>query len=308
MYNKTFKICLSLLGIIIISPVFFGILGVIFPAFGYFPTLGGNSLSFKFFLELFSIPGIMQSILLSFSSGVFSTIFALLFSQLILIYTYETKIFYYLKILISPLLALPHLTMAVGLLFLMSPSGLIVRALSPWLTGFDRPPDFYLIPDQYGLSLIVGLILKETPFFLLTSMAALEQFQSKKLFKVGRSLQHSVFSTWWFLLFPIIYQRIRLVIFIVIAFSSSVIDMALILAPSTPSTLSIRILQIYQSFDFDAIFAASNLALVQILLIIIIMLVWKLIEIVFKTQSIFLFLIRFLPRKNLMIGKYFYFL
>ena len=308
MYTKTLKICLILLGLIIISPTFFGILGVIFPAFGYFPTLGGNSFSFKFFIELFSIPGIMQSSLLSFSSGVFSTIFALLFSQIILIYIYDTKIFYYLKILISPLLALPHLTMAVGLLFLMSSSGLIVRILSPWLTGFDRPPEFYLIPDQYGLSLILGLTLKEIPFFLLTSIAALEQFPSRKIFKVGRSLQHSTFSTWWLLLFPIIYQRIKLVIFIVIAFSSSVIDMALILAPTTPSTLSIRILQVYQSFEFDAIFAASSLALVQMLIILIIMLIWNKVEIVFKTQFMFLFIIKFLPRKNFIIGKYLYFL
>ena len=195
-YNRLLKFILFLFTLIILSPTFIGFLGVLFPAFGYFPALGGNYFSLNFFNDLFLIPGIKKSLLLSLFIGFFSTLLALFFSQLILLYIFNTKIFYYLKIIISPLVALPHITMAVGLLFLLSPSGFIVRALSPWLTGYDRPPDFYLIPDEFGLSLILGLVLKEIPFFLLTSIAALEQFPAKKLFNVGKSLQHSNFSTW----------------------------------------------------------------------------------------------------------------
>lgn len=35
------------------------------------------------------------------------------------------------------MLATPHAAFAIGLVFLLSPSGWLVRLLSPWLTGFD---------------------------------------------------------------------------------------------------------------------------------------------------------------------------
>jgi putative thiamine transport system permease protein len=303
LYNQFLKVILILFGIVILGPTFFGFLGLLFPAFGYFPSLGSNDFSIKYFYDLFLIPGILKSILLSFSTGFFSTILALLFSQIILLCIFNTRVYYYLKIIISPLLAMPHITMAVGLIFLLSPSGLFFRLLSPWLTGFHRPPDFFIIPDEYGLSLILGLTLKEIPFFLLASMAAIEQFPANNIFKIGKSLQHSNFSTWWLLIFPNLYKRIRLVIFIVIAFTSSVIDMAVLLAPSTPSTLSIRILQIYQSVDLDSIFIASSLALLQVFVILILILFWFLLEKIINQKFFFLFLIKTLPRKKSFIEK-----
>ena len=41
---------------------------------------------------------------------------------------------------LSPMLAMPHAAFAIGLAFLISPSGWLLRALSPWATGFTAPP------------------------------------------------------------------------------------------------------------------------------------------------------------------------
>ena len=109
--------------------------------------------------------------------------------------------------------------MAIGLIFLFSPSGLFFRLISPWLTGFDRPPNIFIMPDEYGLFLILGLILKEIPFFILVSLSALQEFSAKKIFDLGKSLQNSNFSSWCILIFPLIYKKIRFVVFIVIAFT-----------------------------------------------------------------------------------------
>ena len=65
-----------------------------------------------------NIPGIYKSILLSIFTGLVSTALALFFSQVILLYFFKTKFYNYLKIIISPLIALPHITMAIGLIFL----------------------------------------------------------------------------------------------------------------------------------------------------------------------------------------------
>ena len=292
------KVSIVFIGIIIILPILFGFLGFFLPSFNYLPTLGKGELNLNYFYISMNIPGIYKSILLSIFTGLVSTALALFFSQVILLYFFKTKFYNYLKIIISPLIALPHITMAIGLIFLLSPSGLLLRSVSPWLTGFDRPPNSYLFPDEYGFFLILGLILKEIPFLILVSLSALREFSSSKFFDMGKSLQHSSFSTWFILIFPIIYKKIRLVVFIIIAFSSSVVDMSLLLAPSTPSTLSVRILQIFQSSDMDSFFIASNLSLIQLFIIIILLIVWIFFEKIIKLKFFYIFFIKITSFKS----------
>ena len=292
------KALLILLALLIIIPIFFGFLGFFLPSFGYFPAIGRYDFDLSYFNSSFDLPGISKSFKLSVFTGLFSTILALFFSQVILLKLFQTNIYNYIRPIIAPLLALPHITMAVGLIFLFSPSGLIFRLISPWLTGFDRPPNLFIIPDEYGIFLILGLLLKETPFFLLLSMSALEQLPARKVFNVGRTLQHSSFSNWFLLIFPLIYKKIRLVIFIVIAFAASVIDMSLLLAPSTPSTLAIRIFQIFQTSEVNSIFIASNLALIQFCIIIALILLWIFLEKIIKQNFFYIFLIKILIRKK----------
>ncbi len=292
------KVSIVFIGIIIILPILFGFLGFFLPSFNYLPTLGKGELNLNYFYISMNIPGIHKSILLSIFTGIVSTALALFFSQVILLYFFKTKFYNYLKIIISPLIALPHITMAIGLIFLLSPSGLLLRSVSPWLTGFDRPPNTYIFPDEYGFFLILGLMLKEIPFLILVSLSALREFSSSKFFDLGKSFQHSSFSTWFILIFPIIYKKIRLVVFIIIAFSSSVVDMSLLLAPSTPSTLSVRILQIFQSSDMDSFLIASNLSLIQLFIIIILLIVWIFFEKIIKLKFFYIFFIKITSLKS----------
>ena len=297
LYGLLAKVLAIFLGILIIIPIIFGFIGFFLPSFGYFPILGKSEFNLNYFYISFNIAGISKSIILSLFSGFGSTFLALFFSQVILLYFFKTRAYNYIKIIISPLIALPHITMAIGLIFLFSPSGLFFRLFSPWLTGFDRPPNFFIIPDEYGFFLILGLILKEIPFFILVSLSAIQQFSARQIFDLGKSLQNSNFSSWCILIFPLIYKKIRLVIFIVIAFTASVVDMSLILAPSTPSTLAIRILQIYQSSDIDSFFIASNLALIQLLIIIILLLSWMILERTLRHKLFFIFFMKILSFK-----------
>ena len=297
LYGLLTKVLAIFLGILIIIPIIFGFIGFFLPSFGYFPILGKSEFNLNYFYVSFNIAGISKSIIMSLFTGLGSTLLALFFSQVILLYFFKTRAYNYIKIIISPLIALPHITMAIGLIFLFSPSGLFFRLFSPWLTGFDRPPNFFIIPDEYGFFLILGLILKEIPFFILVSLSAIQQFSARQIFDLGKSLQNSNFSSWCILIFPLIYKKIRLVIFIVIAFTASVVDMSLILAPSTPSTLAIRILQIYQSSDIDSFFIASNLALIQLLIIIILLLFWMILEKIVEHKLFFIFFMKILSFK-----------
>lgn len=301
--NKALWVLLS--GVLIV-PITFGILGFLLPSFGYFPILDKHQFNLDYFYVSSNVPGISKSIILSFFTGFLSTVLALFFSQLIILSIFQSRVFSFIKTIISPLLALPHVTMAIGLLFIFSPSGLLLRIFSPWLTGFERPPNIFIIPDDYGFFLILGLVLKEIPFFILVSISAIEQFGARKFFNLGKSLQHTTFSVWCVLLFPLIYHRIRLIVFIVIAFAASVVDMSLLLAPSTPSTLAIQILQNYQSSEPKSLFIASNLALIQLLVILKLFLIWFLLEKLLSNKYLFTFLVNAVSYKSNLI-KYFTF-
>ena len=301
--NKALWVLLS--GVLIV-PITFGILGFLLPSFGYFPILDKHQFNLNYFYVSSNVPGISKSIILSFFTGFLSTVLALFFSQLIILSIFQSRVYSFIKIIISPLLALPHVTMAIGLLFIFSPSGLLLRIFSPWLTGFERPPNIFIIPDDYGFFLILGLVLKEIPFFILVSISAIEQFGARKFFNLGKSLQHTTFSVWCVLLFPLIYHRIRLIVFIVIAFAASVVDMSLLLAPSTPSTLAIQILQNYQSSEPKSLFIASNLALIQLLVILKLFLIWFLLEKLLSNKYLFTFLVNAVSYKSNLI-KYFTF-
>ena len=301
--NKALWVLLS--GVLIV-PITFGILGFLLPSFGYFPILDKHQFNLDYFYVSSNVPGISKSIILSFFTGFLSTVLALFFSQLIILSIFQSRVFSFIKTIISPLLALPHVTMAIGLLFIFSPSGLLLRIFSPWLTGFERPPNIFIIPDDYGFFLILGLVLKEIPFFILVSISAIEQFGARKFFNLGKSLQHTTFSVWCVLLFPLIYHRIRLIVFIVIAFAASVVDMSLLLAPSTPSTLAIQILQNYQSSEPESLFIASNLALIQLLVILKLFLIWFLLEKLLSNKYLFTFLVNAVSYKSNLI-KYFTF-
>ena len=275
----------------ILMPIITGMFGTLLPSLGYFPNIS-NNITFEFFIDAIKTYGLTKSVFLSFFVGMFSTFLSLLISQLILSKIYFTKFYFYLKKAIIPLIAFPHITMAVGISFLFASSGFFSRIYSLFLGGLDRPPDSNLFPDNWGGFLILGLILKEVPFFLLMSINILSQFNSKKYFDSGKILKYSTFSSWLFFVFPQMYKKLKLSIIIVLIYCASVVDMSYVLAPTTPSTLSIRIIELYQMPDIKNISLASCLSIFQLILIIGMMGVWLLCEVIFKkAKLVYLFLL-----------------
>ena len=136
------------------------------------------------------------------------------------------------------LLSVPHVAFAVGFFFLIAPSGWLARAAGHFLS-WTSPPDWVTVQDPYGLSLALALALKES-WFLLWVLAALlgEQAVTRQL-AVARSLGYSPAQTWRLVLWPQLLPRLRWPLAAALAYSLSVVDMALILGPSTPTTLAV---------------------------------------------------------------------
>ena len=227
---------------------------------------------------LFAQPGLWRSVAVSFTSGLVSAAIALVIVVLFLAASRGTWLDRSIRRLVSPLLAIPHAAIAFGFAFLIAPSGLLARLISPSLTGWERPPDALIINDPWGLSLIAGLVLKEVPFLLLMSLAALPQLVPEKRLMLARSLGYSPTIAWLKTVLPSLYPLIRLPVYAVIAYATSVVDMALILGPTLPPTLSVSILRWFNDPDISHRFMASAAAVLQLGVTIAALLCWWLLE------------------------------
>ena len=250
--------------LLLLGPVLAGLVGVLLPAFGYLPALGGASLSLEPFRELADTPGLIGSVRLSFSTAIVTTAAALLTVTLFVAAWRETRFFAVVRALVSPLLSVPHAAAAFGLAFLIAPSGWIARALSPGLTGWDYPPDLLIVNDPLGLAMMAGLVAKEIPFLFLVTLAALPQADPVRADQVAASMGYGRVTGFLFTVFPRLYRQIRLPVYAVIAYSSSVVDVALVLGPTTPPPLAVQLVRWMNDPDLAMRFRASAGALLQI--------------------------------------------
>ena len=245
-------------------PVVFGLAGTLLPAFGYLPALGGTSFDLEPFRRLFAEPAILMSALMSLATGLVTAAFSLVTVMLFTAAWGGTRMFARIQHLLSPLLSVPHAATAFALAFLIAPSGLIARVLSPELTGWERPPDLLIVHDPLGLSMMAGLIVKEIPFLLLVTLAALPQVKPKRMRALIASMGYGRISGFAFGLWPSIYRQIRFPVFAVIAFATSVVDVAAILGPTTPAPLAVRLVTWMNDPDLSLRFLASAGAILQL--------------------------------------------
>lgn len=212
---------------------------------------------------LATLPGLARSAMLSLWTGFAATGLSLglslgLASGLVTIWHRFGRSGHGLQML-TPFLAVPHSAMAIGLAFLIAPSGWIARLISPWATGWRLPPDIATVHDPLGLALILGLVSKELPFLLLIIVAALGQIPVRQQIATGQSMGYSRGQVWLLIIMPALYRLIRLPVYVVLAFSLSVVDMAIILGPSNPPTLAVAMTRWFTSADL-ALFAPASAA------------------------------------------------
>ncbi len=264
--------------VVLIVPVVAGLAGAVLPAFGYLPVLGGTALSLAPFDQLMAMPGLVRSCLISLAAGLITTLVSFVLVMAFVAGWGGTRAFRVLERLISPLLSVPHAAAAFGLAFLIAPSGYLARLVSPWLTGWDRPPDLLIIHDTFALSMMAGLIVKEVPFLLLVTLAALPQVRAGQMAQVTASLGYGRMLGFARTILPPLYRQIRLPIFAVIAYSSSVVDVALILGPTTPPPLAVRIVEWQADPDLGLRFVAAAGAVLQLFVTTTALVVWWMAE------------------------------
>ncbi|WP_343560692.1 ABC transporter permease [Kiloniella sp. b19] len=260
--------------LLFLTPILLGLLGTLLPSFGYFPALNAYDLHLEVWQKLFDMPGLAGSIRLSLTTGILATTLSFFLACLFLAAFQHRNWFARVQAVLAPLLAIPHSALAIGLVFVIAPSGWIVRLLSPWLTGWDLPPDLITVQDPRGLSLVFALVLKETPYLILMGLSIAPQLQQTERMRVAASLGYSPMAGWFKVIFPDFYRLMRLPLMAVLAFSLSVVDMALIIGPGTPPPLSVLVLRWYLEPDLGFRLLAAAGGLLQLGLVLGTLLFW----------------------------------
>jgi putative thiamine transport system permease protein len=239
------------------GPVLAGLAGALLPAFGYFPALGGDSFSLQHWRALFAAPGLWKSLAITLWVGFAATLISLAIVLAIFARFHGGFVLALMRRVLSPLLSVPHVAVAIGLMFAIAPSGLLFRLASSFIVGFDQPPDVLIIHDSLGLVLIAGLIVKEVPFLFLMCLAALPQTGQRRSLAAAATLGYAPATAWLKTVLPRLYPQLRLPVLAVLAYSISVVDVAILLGPTTPPTLPVMVLKWMNDPVLDMRFLAS---------------------------------------------------
>ncbi len=253
--------------VLFILPVLAGVGSIMLPAFGYMPVLGFETFSFSSWQMLLETPALIQMLGLSLWTSVSSTLLSLILAFGVICFAWGTPFWHKVQRWLAPLMAVPHVALAFGVMFVLMPSGLMARLIAVF-AGWSFPPDWQTVQDSYGISLILLLVIKETPFLIFMMAAAVVQLPVSDTLRLGSSLGYQSGVIWLKLIWPRLYPMIRLPVYTVLAFSISVVDVALVIGPANPPTFAVQILQWIHDPDLaNSLLAASGSVLLLLLVV-----------------------------------------
>jgi putative thiamine transport system permease protein len=266
--------------VLLVGSTFLGLTFLLATGFGYLPALGGHALTVEPFRILFADGRLISSCLVTILAGILGTLaaVAMAFALAISLDPDGAAPAGWAQRLALGVLGLPHAALAVGLVFVVAPSGWLMRVLQAMIGAWPLPPDWQFVARESGLLLALALFLKETPFLFFAMMTGLRQLQPQRQLLAARTFGYDDTMAWLKLVLPRLYPLVRFPILAVLAYSLSVVDMSLILGPTTPATLPVLILKWASDPDLGQRFVAAAAGMLQLSLVIGAILAWCLAE------------------------------
>ncbi|MEP4892518.1 MAG: ABC transporter permease subunit [Aliiglaciecola sp.] len=207
------------------------------------------------------------------ASSILSTLFLSLFAPLLALYIGFMVYSQYrfnprwqaLEKRLAPLLSLPHLAVALGLVYLFSSGGLLWSSL--WGIFGATAPEWLGLPHKSIATMLLAISIKEVPFFLLIFSALGRQLPIKNWLLQGRALGYSEMASWWLLVFPVLLKQSRLALLAAMAYSLSVLDISLLVGPNIPELYAVVLYNWQTGFTVEEQNVAfiGNLVLIALL-------------------------------------------
>ena len=153
-----------------------------------------------------------------------------------------------LNTLVQIPLAMPHLTMAIVLLWIVAPSGLLARVAfqTGWIVS---PADFpAFVQDSYGIGIFLAYSLKEIPFVTLMVLTLLLRL-GDEYEELAQTLGATRGQRWRYVTMPLIAPAALSASLMIFAYLLGAFEIPSLLGRSYPAMLSVVAQRRYQSVD-----------------------------------------------------------
>ena len=245
------KMVAPALGVVV---VLFGgglVLGLI-QSLGHLPAAGLESLSLEHFGNILTDPDFFQSLRLTLYVALASTAIAAALSiamaMFLLALTEKNRLIHFI---FQIPLTVPHLVIAVAMVFMLSPTGLFSR----WFVNLgviDSSAAFpLLVNDRWGIAIILAYVWKEIPFITLMILSVLRR-SGVELLEVGRTLKAGRWQRFRYIILPIISPSLGAACLIVFAYTFGAFEVPYLLGQTYPMLLPVWAYKNYSDVDLLA--------------------------------------------------------
>ena len=216
---------------------------------GHLPAAGMSSLTLDHFIHVLADPDFFKNLgltlYLSLTSTLISAAFSVAAAMAFNALAGRSRV---IQLIFQIPLTVPHLVIAVALVFMLAPSGLLSRLLLN-LGLIDSSADFpLLVNDRWGFGLMAAYIWKEVPFMTLMILAVLRGAGSE-LLDVGRTLKAGRWQCFRHITLPTIFPSLGAAGLIVFAYTFGAFEVPYLLGQTYPMMLPVWAYKSYSDVD-----------------------------------------------------------
>ena len=229
-----------------------GLLMGLAQSFGYLPVIGQTDFNLKGYINILHdeafIQALLQTIWISFSSTIFSTVLAIICALVLRQSLVGKKVISFIFQLNVPL---PHIVGAIAISFLLSQSGMISRFTH--LIGLtNHPSDFIpLVYDRLSAGVILEYLWKTSTFTGVILLAVLTSL-GENYEELARSLGANRWQRFWYVILPLIMPGVLRSSILVFTFAFGSYEVPYLLGQKFPPALPVLAFQYYQDVDLGA--------------------------------------------------------
>jgi len=234
-----------------VTAVLFGgglLLGVV-QSLGYMPAAGLDTLTLDYFRQTVIGHDFAESLALTLYVSIMSTAIAAAISVALALMLHRlagrARV---ARFVFQAPLTVPHLVIAVAVLFMLAPSGLIAR-FGAWIGIMDDQGAFPILTnDPWLIGVMAAYVWKEVPFITLMVLAALKS-SGDDLLEAGRTLGAGRWQRFRFITLPVIFPSLGAASLIVFAYSFGAFEVPYILGRTHPSMLGVNAYKLFKDVE-----------------------------------------------------------
>ncbi len=219
---------------------------------GHLPAAGLKSLSFKHFVNVLGDPDFLHSLMLTLYVALTSTLIAAAISIVMAIFllslSEESRMVHFI---FQIPLTVPHLVIAVAMVFMLTPTGLLSRVIIKlgWIDSSSAFP--LLVNDRWGIGIILTYVWKEIPFITLMILSVLRR-SGVELLEVGRTLKAGRWQRFRYITLPTIFPSLGAACLIVFAYTFGTFEVPFLMGQTYPMMLPVWAYKNYSDVDLLA--------------------------------------------------------